>query len=360
MQNYTDLHSPMNEINGYYNIAIHPTRINYYYTPFERKHKSKINATTNAEACDMAEGSFVYRDTMAQNRPEQFGDNSHHGKVSKLAAAKIARAVDYLVYLSQPKKLPHTLHGKDLSFRLNFLTLTLSSEQIHSDHEIMSRIFRPFLMALDRKWKVGNYIWRAEKQANGSLHYHIVTDKFIPWNELRNVWNRCQQNLGYVTRYRENQILWHRDGFRCREELVAQWPRSKQIKAFHDGQLHDWNSPNSTDVHSLKLINNVKAYFVKYMTKSGQSSDIAGRLWGCSVQLSRISGAQVAIYNKIEEDLDKIKANQSVKVFQSDFFTIIFITIMQLTQLGCTEMLLIWEEFLSVKFTMYRPPTLAL
>lgn len=350
----------MNDINGSYIISIHPTRINYYYTPFERKHKSQIHATTNEEACNMAEGTFEYRDSMARSRPEQFTDNSHHGQVSKIAKRKITRALDYLVYLSQPKKLPHTLHGKGLSFRLNFITLTLSSEQIHTDHEIMSRVFRPFLMALNRNWKVHNYVWRAERQASGGIHYHIVTDRFIPWNELRNVWNRCQQNLGYVTRYRENQVLWHEQGFRCREELVAQWPRSKQIKAYREGQLHDWQSPNSTDVHSLKLINNVKAYFIKYMTKSGQSSNIVGHLWGCSAQLSRISGAQVDIYNKIDQDLDKIHNDRSIKTFTSDFFTIIFITILQLTRLGCTEMLLIWEEYISTEFSEYRPPTLQL
>jgi hypothetical protein len=215
-------------------------------------------------------------------------------------------------------------------------------------------------MALSRKWKVNNYIWRAERQANGSIHFHIVSDRFIPWNELRNVWNRCQQALGYVTRYRENQVLWHRGGFRCHEELLPKWPRAQQIKAYRDGVLHDWASPNSTDIHSIKLISDVKAYFKKYMTKSGQSSDIEGRLWGCSQNLSRISGARVAVYNRIHEDLDRIQHDKSIRVFSSDFYTVIFITILQLTALGCTELLLVWEEFLLSRFPEYRPPTLFL
>lgn len=348
----------MNEVNGYYQLSIHPTRINYYYTPFTRRSKIKANDTTAQDPDQTPGQTLLDSNSVASIVPEQFQDNSHHGKISDVARRKITRAIDYLVYMAQPKKLPHTRHGKGLHFYLNFVTLTLSSEQIHSDHEIMSRVFRPFLMALDRKWKVRNYVWRAERQASGGLHYHIVTDRFIPWNELRNVWNRCQQNLGYVTRYRENQILWHRDGFRCREELTAQWPRYKQIKAFRDGQLHDWQNPNSTDVHSLRLISNVKAYFVKYMTKDGQSSDIQGRLWGCSRQLTRITGAQVAVFNRIDDDLSKIQRDKSIRVVSTDYYTIIFITILQLTALGCTEILDVWFEYIHTEFAVYWPPGL--
>jgi len=132
----------------------------------------------------------------------------------------------------------------------------------------------------------------------------------------------------------------------------------QQIKAYREGILHDWNSPNSTDVHALKLINNVKAYFSKYMTKSGQSSEIEGRLWGCSLQLTRISGAQVAIYNQIDDDLSRIKQDQTIKVFQSDFYTVIFITVLQLTAMGCTGILEVWYEYIEETFPNYRPPGL--
>ena len=353
MQNYTQLHKTMNEEKGYYQLSIHPTRINYYYTPFVRRHKNPLHGLFDENINSEAGRLESSRNSMASNQPEQFRDNHHHGQVSDITKRKIARAIDYLVYMARPKRLPYTKHGKGLLFRLNFITLTLSSSQIHTDNEIMSGIFRPFLMALSRKWKVNNYIWRAEKQVNGSIHYHIITDKFIPWNELRNVWNRCQQNLGYVTRYRENQVLWHREGFRFRPELSPKWNRSAQLKAYHEGCRHDWNSPNSTDVHSLRLLSNVKAYFVKYMTKSEQSADIQGRLWGCSRQLTRISGARVAVYNRIDDDLRKIKPSATVKIFTGDYYTTILITILILTQLGCTSILEEWYEYVTDKFSVY-------
>lgn len=350
----------MNSDNGYYQISVHPNRINYYYQPFHRRRPVTCGLLSSPEAVGVFEGSDELNHSIPQKRPEQFADNYHHGKISKTAERKINRAIDYIIYLSKPKTLPKSKYGKGLSFRLNFITLTLSSKQIHSDYEIMSHCFRPFLMALNRKWKVNNYIWRAERQSSGSLHYHVITDRFIPWNELRNVWNRCQQNLGYVSRYRENQLLWHRGSFRLREDLLKQWPLKSQLRAYRDGVAHDWNSPNSTDVHSLRHINNVRAYFKKYMTKTGQSSDISGRLWGCSLKLSRVSGAQVAVYSKIDDDLEKLTKSKNVRIYQTDFYTVIFVSISQLVVLGCSEIVNIWREFLLMEFPDYYDPEISL
>lgn len=348
----------MNEINGYYQLSIHPSKINYYYTPLHVKsHGNKLLFTSNLNS-ETEKDEIEENDCMAAVKPKQFESNSHNGRISPVARRKIFNAIDYLVYLAQPKRLPHTSHGKGLLFRLSFITLTLSSSQIHTDNEIMLRVFRPFLMALDRKWKVNNYVWRAERQENGNIHYHLLTDRFIPWLELRNVWNRCQQNLGYVTRYRENQLLWHREGFRFRKELEFVWDRAAQYKAYREGILHDWQNPNSTDVHSLKLVSNVRDYFAKYMTKSSQSSNINGRLWGCSYALTKLSGATVAIYNKIDDDLEKIQKDRSIRVYQTDFYTVIFITILILTRLGCTELLEVWYSYVDASFPMYRPPGL--
>lgn len=348
----------MNEINGYYQLSIHPTRINYYYTPFHRRSRIRYKNYDHEENNIDASGENSYSDSVASIQPEQFKSNSHYGKISKITERKITRSIDYLTYLAQSKRLPYTAHGKGLSFRLNFVTLTLSSEQIHTDNEISTKLLHPFLQSLRQKWNVTNYIWRAEKQGNGSLHYHIITDKFISWNELRNVWNRQQQRLGYITRYRENQKLWHRGGFHFRPELAPKWSRAAQLKAYLDGLRHDWNSPNSTDVHALKLVSNVKAYFKKYMTKEGQNSNIKGRLWGCSNRLSNLKGAQIAEYNLISNDLDRIKLDKSIKSYTSDFFTTIFITTEDLKRLGCTEILSVFESYIGSLFPDYRPPGL--
>jgi hypothetical protein len=348
----------MEETRGMYMISVHPSRVNYYYEPLNRPCYHSHKTISHEETDDLPERSADSLHSVASKKPAQFQDNYHHGKISKTAERKINRAIDYMLYLAKPKRLPNTKSGKGLSFRLNFVTLTLSSEQIHTDHEIQYRIFHPFLVSLCRQFKIQHYLWRAERQSGGGLHYHLITDRFIPWQRLRELWNNAQQHLGYVTRYRENQLAWHSGGFRVRPELYKKWSQERQYKAWKEGCRTDWNQPNSTDVHSLILVHNVKAYFKKYMTKEGQNSDIKGRLWGCAQALSVITGGRAAVYSKIDDDLGKLEADKVVKTFKTDYYTTIFVTPEYLLKIGCTEILSVFNQYLSEKFPNYRPPTL--
>jgi hypothetical protein len=318
---------------GYYQLSVHPNQMNLSYVPDSRRRYRPPEGYT----------------------PDQFKDNRHKGVVSQVAGKKITRAIDYLVYLAQPKRLPYTQAGKGLKFYLSFITVTLSSDQIHSDADIMLHCFSPLLNSLRQKWGCHNYLWRAERQANGRIHYHIIADKFIPWNELRNVWNRHQEALGYVSRYRSERKLWHRDGFRFRSDLAGTWPRAEQIKAYKEGTRTDWHSPNSSDIHSLRFVGNVRAYFKKYLTKDGQNSNIAGRLWGCSSNLSNIPGARIMVWSRIEDEFKRIKADRRHSVYQSDYFTCIFFTVQDLERLKCFTILETWYAFIQDTFPDARP-----
>ncbi|GAH71999.1 unnamed protein product, partial [marine sediment metagenome] len=270
----------------------------------------------------------------------------------------ITRAIDYMTFLAKPKKLPNTKHGKNFTFKLNFITLTLASAQVHTDQEIKSELLHQFFIEMARRWKVPTYIWRAEKQKNGSIHFHIITGKFIHWNELRNVWNRIQQKLGYVTRYRENRLNWHREGFRYNPDAPSAWTRAKQLKAYKVGLRTDWDNPNSTDVHSIRHIGNIRAYFVKYMTKSQTESGLAGRLWGCSVNLSHLSGARTDIDTKLEQELEQIFNHKTCWTLQTQYYTVYCIDHNVVKALGCDKLLECFDEYIRQKFPEQHPPTL--
>jgi hypothetical protein len=300
----------------YTSIAIHPRQINTYYQSINQ---SRPSATKNFQ-------------------PVQFKTNLHNNRVSPAARKKMAKAIDYLVYVARPKKLPDTFHGKGLQFKLAFITLTLSSTQVHSDQTIKQDLLNQFLIEMQTILKVDKYFWRAEKQANGNIHFHILCDKFIPWIELRNVWNRIQQKRGYVTRYRENRILWHRKGFVFNPQLAPQWNYKAQQKAYREGLRTDWQAPNSTDIHSIKRINNVNKYFQKYMmkdggkvglngSKEGEKVGLSGRLWGCSQILSNLKGARTDLYSGLEDELNIIKDLPGVMVIREKWFTIFYVDI---------------------------------
>lgn len=349
----------MNSIDQRYGswcVSVHPGQINYYYDNFYQVHRSNIGFTSDENSSELSELSIQDHSTMGQKLPEQFKNNSHNGKISKSAFTKISRAIDYLLFMAKPKRLPDTKHGKGLFFKVNFVTLTLSSKQIHSDEQIAIHCFRPFLNTLRKRYPHINYIWRAERQSSGGIHYHIVTDRFIHWNELRNLWNKCQQNLGYVTRYREAQLAWHSDGFHYRPAHPKNWGRERQFKAYEYGMQTGWDNPNSTDVHALKHIKNLQAYFKKYMTKEGQNSDISGRLWGCSSKLSGLKGGRAYCSGDIDSELKIIESLPNVHVFKSDFFVVIYILAVLLKQYGCFKLYDLLQQYCQEHFCDNSPP----
>lgn len=318
---------------NYYTFSIHPSCINISY-------RSLFPSGGSGKKFQL---------------PGQFKNNKHQGRISIAAKRKIFRAIDYIVHLSSPKRVIGNPHGKYFTFRLGFFTLTLSSKQIHSDRIIMRRLINYFVTEMIRKWNVKQYIWRAEKQKNGNIHFHFIVGTFIPWNELRNTWNRVQQVLGYVTRYRENREIWHRDGFKYDHSKFPQWTYKDQLKAYKVGLRTDWNSPNSTDIHTVLHVGNVKAYLSKYVTKADQSGNMESRLWGCSYNLSNLQGGQDDVDSKYQEEFNMIIASKKSRVFSADWYTVFYIDTKLLLDLGCFLLLSIFEKFLQQRFPVRAP-----
>jgi hypothetical protein len=285
-------------------VSIHPGRINLYSEVVWSPYRPKRNPAIHLEGVS----------------------NDHAGKVSSVAKRKINKAIDYLLFLANDKVLPDTAHGRSYSFKLAFITLTLPSVQVHSDQEIKSKCLNQFLVEARKKWHVRNYIWRAEKQMNGNLHFHILVDKFIPWSELRDCWNRICNKLGYVDRYRNQMHQFHSGGFRLRSDLLKNWAYKAQIKAYQKGKANDWASPNSTDIHSVHKVKNIKGYIKKYYGKDEQTDGLAGRLWGCNYELSDIPGAKLVVDSNVNDAIQSIFDKHCPKVYEGAYFTCLNVT----------------------------------
>jgi len=258
-----------------------------------------------------------------------------NGKISVNARRKMLKALDYLLYMSRPQNQITIPTGKPINFTVAFITLTLPSAQIHDDNTIKKECLNQILIELSKRHGVTLYLWRAEKQKNGNLHFHIIVNKFVNWNELRNRWNRILNKLGYIDRYQANQKAFHSTGFRPRPELFKNWSYEQQLKAYREGAKHDFTNPNSTDVHGLKAIKNVRNYVTKYMTKDESESNLTddpqseyqrqkGRIWSCSQVLSNIKGAQLVVDNEISEAIKKVIDNSHPIKYENTYFSIYY------------------------------------
>jgi hypothetical protein len=284
-----------------------------------------------------------------------------NGIVSKNAHRKISKALDYLLLMASPQTGYIHKSGKKYAFRIAFVTFVLPSKQIHSDNEIKRTLWNSMLIELTKYHNVKNYLWRAEKQKNGNIHFHLIIDKFIKYDELRKRWNRITNKLGYVDRYRENQKEWHKKGFRVRENLLKNWPEDKQRKAYQEGVKSDWSSPNSTDIHSVKFISNLKNYVQKYMTKNELTNNLhdiksndnmqqTGRIWGCNESLSGIEGARLDVDNEIKAALEIVVKKTGCRIFADTYFSVYYIDMRQLAENSPDLLFKYFSEYLLTRF----------
>jgi len=221
-------------------------------------------------------------------------DNNPIGNISLKAERRVKQAIDWLLYLSKDKVFYHNKFKRNYHFRINFVTLTLPSQQVHTDQELKAKCLNHILTLLRTRWGVKNYVWRAEAQRNGNIHFHICTDAYVPWNELRNSWNKIVGKLGYIESFKEK---------------------------------HGHKTPNSTDVHAIHKIRNISAYLAKYCTKNSPNRAIEGKLWGLSHGLSQIRSAVDMRYNELEDELRQIFKKFESKVRVSEYVTVCYASV---------------------------------
>ena len=158
----------------------------------------------------------------------------HLTEISAKARRRIVTAMQWMIYLSPKHSTYCKEQKKKFKFSINFITLTLSGVQAHSDKFIVHKMLRPMLKYLKRKGCT-MYLWKAETQDNGNIHFHITTNHYIYWKSLRNKWNNLQHRHGYLQKY-----------FKKHGDMDA----------------------NSTDVHAVKSTKGIIGYMTKYMLKA--------------------------------------------------------------------------------------------
>jgi hypothetical protein len=236
---------------------------------------------------------FNDRDHNYSNYPREANlsskDLAVYSNFSDQSRSRLRRAFNLLIATSTPQIGYNHKTQRSFTFLLNFITLTLSAKQgTATDYDIKKLLLNDFLTRLRQQKKLERYIWRAEPQKNGNLHFHITTNQWFEWQYIRDTWNSCQKKLGYIDLFNE--------------------------KHYHI-------NPNSTDVHSVSNLRHCGKYVSKYLSKvEHDSRSINGKIWDCSQNLKTKNKCEIICQGSDYTFLNKIEECMQDRIYSTDFF----------------------------------------
>lgn len=196
---------------------------------------------------------------------------TYSGEVTEHARRRIMRTVDVFLQKSETRRVWNPVCNAFVNFRLSFITLTIPSSTPvagSEGHEALRMWLQHFRRQPAKKAiseQLSSYVWKAELQERGQLHYHVTANRFLHWAEIQRVWNGLMDRRGWLEEFRT---------------------------------AHGHSNPNSTDVHSVYKVRDIQAYLGKYLSKTGARDvseygfqvpifrpSIGAKVWGCSEDL---------------------------------------------------------------------------
>lgn len=240
------------------------------------------------------------------NRP--FRGNSH--SLSPFSARKevqskqsikgMTNAINWMFLFSEKKniysKKPFINNKGELQhnfkFRLAFITLTMPGEQVHSDEYIKKHMLQPFLYWLTRYY-TANYVWKAETQLNGNIHFHITIDTFVHWRSIRAKWNSICAKHNYCKFYQEEgtndkgnaatqiKAIRNEDGI---ARIIGGYLTKGSIEEKEHQQLK-----KNREQKLQEIIEKGNYISCNIQNRMHYTRFVEGRVWGCTEALSNIN-----------------------------------------------------------------------
>jgi len=288
----------------------------------------------------------VYRHWLGDNQRKKSLDNLKLKKssfaLSETSKRNLKNSFINLFFHSKPRTIKLGSNKFIYNYRASFITLTLPSKQVHSDVEIKKRL-NVFLQVLRDKYKINNYVWKAELQANENIHFHLLIDKYVNYGAIKYYWNKAIKPLGYIDAYEEKfagMTLSDYVNLRSNGNVInARTFYKSYADAYTKGKSQSWRTPNSVDVISVKNVRSLSLYIAKYITKDVKKKPIDeennetilrmsafGKVWARSSSLSRLKYINKIAYDDVKEVILKLKRKtNAVKDMYFDYCRVIYL-----------------------------------
>lgn len=226
----------------------------------------------------------------------------YSGEMSSGSQKRMREACELMFEITDVKQYRSKKEKRDIEYQVGFVTLTLSAPQEHlSDKQLKEELLAPFLRKLKR-FGLQNYIWKAELQKNGNIHFHIFVDCWIGWREIRKIWNRLQAKFHFLSAFASK--FGHYD-------------------------------PNSTDIRPCENVQKACYYMRKYMMKpvekseqlntgeNAKSRDL-GKAWDCTTNLKERNDTADFATDEDFRMIDEAVHSNNLKETKLDYATVYF------------------------------------
>lgn len=271
----------------YKNDSILPENQNFN----KKTHVTTLSISSNKITKYYKREVFAKKEIDLFTLPRNTNNLKYQGILTKSGAKRIKSILDIWINSIMIFNLLYYQRFERKKTFITFATLTLPSSQVHEDKVINRKCFVPFIDKLKYHYSISAYFYRAERQGNGNIHYHLLFDRYIPYESLRNLWNDTINKLGYVDRFAE--------------------------------KFGHYN-PNSVDIRSIPDISMIQRYITKYVVKNESQEKVNGRVWFCSHNLSRLRGFTAQDYVMILSLLDIIKNDRETNIYPNEYSTTYF------------------------------------
>lgn len=215
------------------------------------------------------------------------------------------------------------------------LTVTLPSQQVHPDRVITRQCLTPFLAWLKRSHGIEHYFWRAESQANGNVHYHILADRYIRAEDLQAAWNKNVNRLGYVDRYLDEsgsatppstEVHAVRD--RVKDKRTGEWRSVDPVDYLLD-YLMDAPQPEVIEPGAEQQQEGPRKLIGRWRRKDGsietyEARAIDGRCWGMSDGLRSIREPRAQASVRLITALEEARGRDIIRRVDTEHATIYF------------------------------------
>lgn len=166
-----------------------------------------------------------------------------------------------------------------------FVSLTLCAPQVHTDEHIKQKLLHPFLRVMREKVGACHFIWKAEPQENGNIHFHLVFDQYIDKLFITETWTEQLKKEGYLQRFQS---------------------------------VHGARIPPSTHVEGVNNTEIAIKYFAKYLSKGSNTRTISGAIWKASKALYDLKSFCTEIDNQQRERIIELAESRIIDIIEGD------------------------------------------